>query len=152
VKRVLISVLCLTGVVLSTSLVPSQAATKAVPAKLTAKATPKTDLKAPYRFKLSGAMTPPATRPKKCAAGVTSGPYCSPAPIADICVGTVRITIKRGPKTLARKGLVLKLNCTYSAKITMRKAMKHGKLTVTTRFLGNALLGPRSAKALKLRV
>lgn len=151
-KRVLIPVLCLTGVLLSATLVPSQAATKAVPAKLTAKATPKTDLKRPYVFKISGAMTPPAKRPQKCAAGVTSGTYCSPAPIADICVGTVRLTIKRGARLLARKGIVLKLNCSYSAKVTIRKAMKHGKLTVTTRFLGNALLGPVSAKALKLKV
>jgi hypothetical protein len=153
VKRVLIpAVLCLTGAVMLSSLATGQAATKVLPSKVTLKATPKKDLKRPYVFKLSGALTPPTATPLVCKAGVTNPIYCTKATRAQMCSGKVRVMIKRGKKTLAKKNITLKPTCSYSAKITIRKKMKHGKLTVSTRWLGNTLLGARNAKALKVKV
>ena len=152
-KRVLIpAVLCLTGVVMLSSLATGQAATKVAPSKLTLKATPKNDTKRPYVFKLSGAMTPPVAVPLVCKAGVTTAAYCTKATRAQMCSGKVRVLIKRGLKTLAKKNITLKPTCSYSAKITIRKKMKHGKLTVSTRWLGTLLLLPKNAKSLKVKV
>jgi len=153
VKRLIFSaVLCLMGVGLLSTLATGQAATKPLPAKFTLKATPKTDLKRPYVFKLSGAMTPPRVLPQVCVPGISNKTYCTAATRRQACAGKVRLTIKRGLKTLARKDVAMRPTCSYSAKITMRKAMKHGRLTMSTRFLGNALLRPRSAKSLRVKV
>ena len=152
-KRVLFpAVLCLTGVVMLSSLATGQAATKVLPSKVTLKATPKKDTKRPYVFKLSGVLTPPTAVPLVCKAGVTNAAYCTKASSAQMCSGKIRVMIKRGVKTLAKKNIELKPTCTYSAKIKIRKAMKHGKLTVSTRWLGNTLLGARNAKSLKVKV
>jgi hypothetical protein len=153
VKRVLIpAVLCLTGVLVLSSFTTGQAATKVLPSKITLKATPKKDLKRPHVFKLSGVMTPPALAPLVCGVGVTNPAYCTKATRTQMCSGKVRVMIKRGKKTLVKKNITLKPTCSYSAKITIRKKMKRGKLTISTRWLGNTLLLPRNAKALKVSV
>jgi hypothetical protein len=127
------------------------AQTALVKPKVTVKSTPKTDLKRPHIFKVRGTMAPTA-KVVKCASGVTNPAYCSPAKPADVCTGKVRITIKRGLLTIARSTIKLKADCAYSAKITIRKKMKHGKLTVTSRFMGNKYVGARNSSALKLKV
>jgi len=150
VKRVLIlAVPCLAAVMLFTSSFAT--AQTAVKSKVTVKSTPKNDLKRPHIFKVRGTVAPTA-KVVKCAAGVTNPAYCSPALKADVCVGKVRITIKRGLTTIARSTVKLKKDCAYSAKITIRKKMKHGKLNVTSRFLGNKYIGARNSSALKLKV
>jgi len=153
VKRVLIpAVLCLTGVVMLSSLATGQAATKVLPSKVTLKSTPKKDLKRPHVFKVSGVLTPPVAIPLVCGTGVTNVAYCTKATRAQMCSGKIRVMIKRGVKTLVKKNITLKPTCSYSAKITIRKKMKHGKLTISTRWLGNTLLGARNAKSLKVKV
>ena len=146
----ILAVPCLAAVFLfSSSFAAAQAAP--VKSKVTVKSTPKNDLKRPHIFKVRGTVAPTA-KVVKCAAGVTNPAYCSPAKNADVCVGKVRITIKRGLTTIARSTVKLKGDCAYSAKITIRKKMKHGKLNVTSRFLGNKYIGARNSSALKLKV
>jgi len=150
VKRVLtVAVPCLAAIMLFSSL--ASAAQPLVKPTVTAKSTPKKDLKGPRIFKVSGKVTPTA-KIVKCAAGVTNLAYCSPPKIGDVCKGKVKITIKRGLRALVRKSIKLKANCTYSAKITIRKKMKHGKLTFTSRFLGNVFVAARNSKSFKVRV
>jgi hypothetical protein len=154
VKRVLILVVpCLAALVLSSSFASGATVQELVKSKVTAKSTPKTDLKGPRIFKVTGKMTPVAAV-VKCAAGVTNLAYCSPAKPADICVGKVRVTVKRGLTTLARGTVKLKADCTYSAKIRMnaKKVKKHGKLVVTSRYLGSALVAAKNSSAVKLKV
>ncbi len=124
-----------------------------VKSTLSAKSTPKADLKGPRIFKVTGKMAPTAAV-VKCAAGVTNLAYCAPATAGDVCSGKVRITIKRALTTLARGTVKLKSDCTYSAKIRMnaKKIKKHGKVSVVSRFLGNNLVGARNSKSLKLKV
>jgi hypothetical protein len=129
----------------------ASAAQPLVKPKVTAKATPKSDLKGPRIFRVKGTVAPTA-KVLSCAAGVTNLAYCSPASAAQVCKGSVRITIKRGLTTIARKSVKLTSACSYNAKITVRKKMKHGKLTITSRFLGNGLVSARNSSAQKVKV
>lgn len=150
-KRVLILVVpCLAAFVLSASLASGATLVRS---SLSAKVTPKADLKGPRVFRVKGTMTPAST-PLKCAAGVTNPKYCTPATRAEICVGKVRITVKRGLLTLARGTVSLKSNCTYSAKITIKasRVRTHARLGVTARFLGNTLVAASNSKRVTVRV
>ena len=153
-KRILILVVpCLAALALTSSFASGATVQSLVKSTVTAKSTPKTDLKGPRIFKVTGKMAPVGAV-MKCAAGVTNLAYCSPAKPVDICVGKVRVTIKRGLTTLARGTVKLKLNCTYSAKIRMnaKKIKKHGKLSVVSRYLGNSLVAAKNSKTVKLKV
>lgn len=149
-KRVLtLAVPCLAAIMMFSSF--ASAAQPLVKPKVTAKATPKADLKGPRIFTVRGTVAPTA-KVISCAAGVTNLAYCSPAKTGDVCKGKVRITIKRGLRALARKNVTLKPDCSYSAKIKMIKKTKHGKWTITSRFLGNALVAARNSSAQKVKV
>lgn len=152
-KRVLIiAVPCLAALLLSTSFASGQSSIqKTVASAVTAKASPKKDLTGARVFRIKGTALPTA-KPYKCAAGVTNPVYCSPAKLVDVCIGNVRLTIKRGLITVARKTLKLKIDCTYSAKISLKKKTKHGKLTMRTRFLGNAVVAPSNSKKVTIKV
>lgn len=140
---------CLAAALLLSSF--ASAAQPLVKPKVTAKATPKKDLKGPRIFRVKGFVAPTA-KVFSCAAGVTNLAYCSPASAAQICKGSVRITIKRGLKTITRKTVKLTIKCAYSAKITIRKKMKHGTLKITSRFLGNGFVAARNSSAVKVKV
>jgi uncharacterized membrane protein len=154
VKRVLILVVpCLAAFALTAPFASGATVQQLVKSTLTAKSTPKADTVGARTFKVTGKMAP-AAAVTKCAAGVTNLAYCSPAKLIDICVGSVRVTIKRGLTTLARGTVKLKLDCSYSAKIKMKasKIKSHGKLSVVSRFLGNALVAAKNSKTVKLKV
>lgn len=151
-KRVFILVVpCLAAFALSSAFASGATVQQLVKPTVSAKATPKADLKGPRIFKITGKMAPTAAV-KKCAAGVTNLAYCSPAKPVDICVGKVRITIKRGLTTVARGTVKLKSNCKYSAKIRIKKVKKHGKLKATSRYLGSGLVAAKNSKKVNLKV
>jgi hypothetical protein len=152
VKRVLILVVpCLAAFALCSAFASGATVQELVKSTVSAKATPKADLKGPRIFKITGKMAPTAAV-KKCAAGVTNLAYCSPATPAQICVGKVRITLKRGLTTVARGTVKLTKTCTYSAKIRVKKVKKHGKLKATSRYLGSGLVAAKNSKVVSLKV
>jgi hypothetical protein len=169
VKRILtVAVVAVTAIFLLTALAAGQAAAlKGSPAKITAKSKPKTDKKSPFKFKVTGAIMLPqavckpgtggSCIPLNCAAGVTNVKYCSAPTLAQICGGKVRVTIKKGSKTLKKKSVnVNPATCTYSAKLSFKdrkkKKLRGVKAKVTVRFLGNTVLKAKSAKAFKVKV
>ena len=76
-----------------------------------------------------------------------SNHYCEAAiPNAQACKGKVRVTYTVGKKVIARKTTKLKSNCSYSAKSTIKNRSLAGKrVRVQARFLGNAVMNPRSS-------
>src|SRR3712207_6785973 len=104
---------------------------------LTAKTTPKRDKKRPYRYTTSGQITLPP--------GVTAAEACASG-------GSVNVEIRAGKLRLPLVGLV-QPDCTYKSSIAFpsRRPLGRGRLTVTTRFEGNDVLGPARAKTEKVR-
>ncbi|MEA2127044.1 MAG: type transport system ATP-binding protein [Solirubrobacteraceae bacterium] len=97
---------------------------------LTGKVTPKRDRKKPFRFKVAGKLKRPS--------GVTKSAGCK---------GKVRITVKKGKKTLARKTVSVKSSCTYSARVKLnKKAGKKGKAKFSISFRGNSKLLKKTIK------
>jgi Ca2+-binding RTX toxin-like protein len=108
-----------------------------VPKSISAKTTPKTDAKAPYKYKTSGRVTPPT--------GVTNLQGCTG--------GHVTIAFRAGKKTVSSRRVATKANCTYSSSVTFRIASRlSSKLTVLVRFTGSSVLGPRSHKSYSVKV
>ena len=64
--------------------------------------------------------------------------------------GYVSVQIQAARKTIASRRVQLSRSCTYRSRVTFRSP-KRGKLTVRARFLGNAVLAPRGAKASTVR-
>jgi hypothetical protein len=171
VKRiVIIAALAVTAMLLLTALAAGQTeAQKGTPAGVTAKAKPKVDKTSPFKFKISGALTlpprictPGATGqtsciPLNCGPGVTNAKYCGVPTLAQICGGKVRVTIKKGSRTLKKKTVKLNTStCTYKATLSFKNKKKHKlkgvKAKVSTRFLGNTVFKPMNAKTLKVKV
>lgn len=97
---------------------------------LSLKVKPKRDRAKPFRFTASGKVN------RKRAA---KGPACR---------GRVKITVKKGKKTLANKTARVKGNCSYKAKVKLsnKKAGRKGTAKFTARFGGNSVLKAKSAK------
>jgi hypothetical protein len=93
------------------------------PARVRASVTPPHVLKAPFTFKVTGQIVPPKLL---CPTGVTNPQYCS-APPADICSGTVKVSVALGAdkyltvgtKTLVTKTATVAGSCAYSAQYTI---------------------------------
>ena len=106
------------------------------------KLTNRTDRKPPFVYKLHGTLPLPA--------GITAAQGCS---------GTVKLTVRRGHRTVLTKTATLTPACAWSARLRLTKhqlmprkhSRKHGKLTITARFAGNADLNPFTAKPLTVR-
>jgi hypothetical protein len=109
---------------------------KPAPRKLTLTASPKTDRSAPYKYKVSGTLTPPP--------GYTK---------AVTCKGTVTVSFNDGKKLVARVRAELAKTCRYSASTTIKARTLHGKgsLKVTARFGQNAALTAGTAKAVTVK-
>jgi len=140
-----------TALLLSSMPASSQTALVKVRSTATASVTPKTDRKRPYRFTVKGTVLP-VTRPLKCGPGVTNPRYCTPATARDVCRGKVRVIIKRGSRRVTRKTVSLRSNCRYTVRFTIRRRQKPGRLTLSTRFLGNTYMVAKSARTLRVRV
>jgi len=106
--------------------------------KLSSKATPRTDLKAPYTFRVTGKLTRPSSVSK-----------------ARACTGRVSVQWKRGQTTISTRRVSLTKNCTYSVKVTFRDKSRFAsfkRLKFTARFLGNRYVLRVSATSKFVRV
>jgi Ca2+-binding RTX toxin-like protein len=98
-------------------------ADRGVIARLTAKAGTVRSRRGVVRFTLSGRLALPGARAAKA------------------CSGSLRVTVRNGKKTLARRTAALKPDCTFTAPISVRAA-RRSKLAVEIRFLGTSSLAP----------
>lgn len=102
------------------------------PRGLTSRVTPSRDRTAPYRFRTQGLLQLPV--------GVT--------PVQSCGAGTVSVQVKRSRTTISSRRVVLKRDCSYSSTVTFnerRRLGRSGRLRFTARFLGNEVLGTRTA-------
>jgi len=105
---------------------------------LSSKATPRTDLRAPYVFRVSGTLTRPSGMTKSRA-----------------CTGRVSVQWKRGKTTISTRRVSLTKDCTYSVKVTFKSKQRFAsfkRLKFTARFLGNTYVSPVSATSKFVRV
>lgn len=96
------------------------------PTELEARATPRRDRTAPFKFKVSGDL---------------SGPFAADE---TVCRGEVKLTAKEGTQAAGSATAPVKLkggSCTYSKQLT---ANRDGRLTITARFTGTSNLAPAS--------
>jgi hypothetical protein len=106
--------------------------------RLSASVTPARELRAPFRFRISGRLTLPS--------GVARSAGCR---------GTVRLRVKRGSTVIRTKRLALRANCTYATVTSFanrRLFPRSSRLTFEARFLGNARVLPRNAPRRSARV
>lgn len=106
--------------------------------RLSARVTPGTDRRAPFRFRTSGRLTLPS--------GISRSVGCK---------GRVSVQIKRGSATLSTRRVTLARNCTYSARVQFVNPRRFGRakrLKFTVRFLGNARVARTTATARFARV
>jgi hypothetical protein len=96
--------------------------------RLSASLTPTRDLRAAFRFRISGRLTLPTGVAKSVG-----------------CKGTVRLRIKRGSTIIRSKRTTLRSDCTYSSTTSFpsrRLFARASRLAFETRFLGNARVRP----------
>ena len=100
-------------------------------------ATPVRDRRAPYRFRISGALGLPRA--------VTAAQGCR--------TGSVSVQVKRGRRTISTRRAEVTRRCTFSSAVIFRdrRRLGDGRLRVTVRFLGNAVLRERTAASFGLR-
>jgi 6-phosphogluconolactonase (cycloisomerase 2 family) len=108
---------------------------KKTPLALTAKVKPKRDRALPFVYTFSGRLTP--------AAGTT-------------CSGSVRVTLRKGRKTIARKSGAVASSCAWRVRIKIRSRKKLGRkrtgsLKATPVFSGNASLTGLTGKTVRVR-
>jgi hypothetical protein len=95
------------------------------------------DRRAPYRFQTSGALSPP---PVVDGASACRG-------------GVVAVQVKRGTRTISTRRARLTRSCGFASAVTFRdrRRLGDGRLKVTARFLGTAVLAPRTAGSVSVR-
>ncbi|WP_300406131.1 hypothetical protein [Nocardioides sp.] len=101
--------------------------------KHTLKAKPKRDRRAPYVFRLKGALT---------------GDFVADA---DTCAGKAKIVVTKGKRTVAKKKASLSADCTYATKAKLKKkrlgkVTKKTKLQVVATHRGSDVLEPSSRR------
>jgi Ca2+-binding RTX toxin-like protein len=101
------------------------------PRSVSSKTSPKSDNSAPWTFRTTGRVNRPA--------GVSA---------AEGCKGNVTVQIRAGRTTLSNRRVGVKSDCTFASRVTFSNGARftQSKLQVLVRFLGNEVLGPRSAK------
>lgn len=100
------------------------------PGGMTVNLSPKTDLEAPYRFRVSGRVIPPS--------GFTPETACN-------SIGVVNVQVKAGKKTISSRRVALRPDCTYRVNVAFKDDSRFAvskRLKFTARFLGNATLEP----------
>lgn len=105
-------------------------------ATLRAAARPARDRRAPYRFRISGTIAPPA--------GVDRAQACR--------AGTVAVQVKNGTRTISTRRARVSRACTYSLSVVFRdrRRLGRGRLQATVRFLGSDVLAPRTSAPIRL--
>ena len=118
---------------------PPAGTPKAVPKKLALAVSAKRDRTAPYTFAIKGTLTPPVG--------------------SALCAGTVKIVMRAGGRAVRAGSVGLReINgtCIYRATFILKKAPgslpRSGKMTISSRFLGNVLLAPRNATTITVRL
>jgi hypothetical protein len=120
---------------------PPATATTAGPlaaAGFTARLSPSRDRKAPFRFTVTGRLTPPAGKGSEVCAG-----------------GTVVIQTKAVRKTISTRLAKLRADCTYRQTVTFKnrsRFLKRSDLRVLVHFLGNGSVKRTPSKQLLFRV
>ena len=79
--------------------------------KISEKVSPSKDTKAPYRFRVTGTLTPPTGMSKSEACGA----------------GVISTSVKAGKKTISTRRVNLKSNCTYSSTVSFANRSRFGK-------------------------
>ena len=105
---------------------------------LTLRARPRRDRRPPFRFTFSGRVRIPA--------GVSREAVCS---------GRVRLVLKKGRRTVARRTARVSRRCAYRRRITIRSPKRTGRrarLRVTARFGGNAFLSEAARRRTTVRI
>jgi len=102
----------------------------------TARVAPHRDRRGPYRFAISGRVSPPAS------AGTAS---CKG--------GRVSVRARVASRTVASRQASLKSDCTYRVVLTFRSrsSLGNGRLRVAVKFLGSSRLKPGATRTLQLR-
>lgn len=106
--------------------------------RLSASVTPRSDVRAPFRFRVRGTLTLPL--------GVARSAGCS---------GRVSVKVKRGRRVVATRTVRLSTRCTYSVRIAFadrRRLGRSTRLRFVARFLGNARVLARNAPARSARI
>ncbi len=83
----------------------------------------------------------------------TTGRLVLPSGIAfSACRGRIVVQISQGTRTVARRHVAPRANCTYQQRtsITSTRLQRHRPITITARFLGNYLLQPATARTVAL--
>ncbi len=91
--------------------------------KLSARVTPRADVRAPFRFTTRGKLTLPSGLAKSIG-----------------CKGRVSVQVKQRAVTLSTRRATLRKDCTYSVRVTFKNARRFRgvrSLKFTARFLGN---------------
>ena len=116
---------------------PPAAARRAVPRGLTARVRPRRDRRAPYRFRTRGRLLLPA--------GVTPAQGCGS--------GTVTVRFRTGRRTVSRRVVRLRRDCTYRSRVRFRSRARlgRGRLRVLARFSGNRALTAKRARPRTVR-
>jgi hypothetical protein len=93
---------------------------------------PARDRSKPFVFKLKGRLTPPA---------------------GAACTGKVSVAVRAGKKLVTTRKASLPATCAWSLglKLTSKKRLGNGRLTLRPRYLGSAAVLARNAKALHVR-
>jgi endoglycosylceramidase len=99
------------------------------PARVTAAVSPRRDRRAPRRFVVRGRVVPPEG--------------------LDSCAGRVDVRLVRGRRVVTRRRAAVAANCRY--RVALERGRARGRMRVTVRFLGGGGLGPRSARAVRVR-
>lgn len=153
----------------SSAQIPLPDTERAVVENLTAKTTPKRDMRRPYAFVTTGKIVPPARFcaagenpsgtggtncvPILCPPGILDGNYCFSPSRARICSGFVAIRYQKVRATISSRNVTLKPDCTYRTRVVFRTLLRtrRGVLNVRARFQGNELLKPSTNVTHKVR-
>lgn len=128
--------------IVQTVTVPGPLGRRFAPSAALVRLKPRRDKRAPFRFRVVGAVAPPA--------GLSSRDACGSS------VGFVEVTIKRRRLALATRRVELRPDCSFSSAVTFGSRRRIGRrvrhLRFTARFLGNAVLEPVVFRTVRGRV
>jgi hypothetical protein len=109
---------------------------RAAPSRISDSVRPRSDHKAPFKYRFGGSITLPA--------GVSP---------ASACKGAVAVTVKRGHKKVMSRRLKVNGKCKFAGKVSFKAAKLHGngKLSFSFRFDGNGVLAAKNGKSITVR-